>query len=333
MQQRHPITIIALAPVLALVLTVAGAATARAALVEVIDLPDGAQPYSVAPQTFGKVWYTSQGSGALGIVDPANGEVEHIEIGENSVPMTVIEGPDRAAWIVDSGLNAIVRVDVTLEEVKSWPLPEAYANAGLTGAVFDEAGTLWFTGEAGIYGRFDHQSGEMEVFDAPGGPGPYGITLTPDGDIYYASFLGHHIARIDRESGAAEVIAPPTPDQGARAVASDTQGRIWVSEESAGQISRYDPQSGEWEAWKVPGDQARPYAIHVDGRDVVWLSDLGSNEIHVFDTTRETFVARYPSSLEGANVRQIIGGINEVWLPEFGLDRLMLIRPGSTGLY
>ena len=178
--QRHTIMSIAFA----LVLVLGGAATARAALVEVLELPEGAQPFSVAPQTFGKVWYTSQGTGALGIIDPATGEVEHIEIGENSVPKTVVEGPDRAAWIVDSGINAIVRVDVTLEEVKSWPLPEDHDDAGLAGAIFDQDGTLWFTGEAGIYGRFDHQSGDMEVFDAPGGPGPYGIAMTPDGDIY-----------------------------------------------------------------------------------------------------------------------------------------------------
>jgi virginiamycin B lyase len=327
--QRHTI----MSTAFALVLVLGGALTAHAALVEVLELPEGAQPYSVAPQTFGKVWYTSQGTGALGIIDPATGEVEHIEIGENSVPKTVVEGPDRAAWIVDSGLNAIVRIDLTLEEVKSWPLPEDRGDAGLAGAIFDEDGTLWFTGEAGIYGRFDHQSGDMEVFDAPGGPGPYGITVTPDGDIYYASVGGNHIARVDRATGEAEVIEPPTPDQGARGVASDTQGRIWVSEENSGQISRYDPGSGEWESWQVPGEAPRPYAIHVDERDVVWLSDFGSNEVHVFDTNREEFVAKFPLSHEGAEVRQIIGGMNEVWLPESGLDRLMLIRPGSTGLY
>ena len=327
--QRHSTIAIALA----ILLAVAGVTTARAALVEVLELPDGAAPYSVAPQTFGRVWYTSQGSGALGIIDPATGEVDEIGIGENSVPKTVLEGPDGAAWIVDSGLNAVVRVDPSLEEVKAWPLPEGRGNAGLTDAIFDEDGMLWFTGEAGIYGRFDHQSGDMTVFDAPGGHGLYGIALTAGGDIYYASPEGHHIAKVDRASGAAEVIEPPTPDQGARDVAADTKGRIWVSEESSGQISRYDPGSGDWEAWPVPGDAPRPFAIHVDERDVVWVSDLGSNEVHAFDSVKEVFVAKYPSSLEGAEVRQIIGGMNEVWLPESGLDRLMLIRPGSTGLY
>jgi virginiamycin B lyase len=327
--QLHPINWFAFA----LVLVIAGATTARAQLVQVLDLPEGAAPYSVAPQTFGRIWYSAQGAGALGIIDPATGEVDHIGIGENSLPKTVLEGPDRAAWIVDSGLNAILRVDVNLEEVESWPLPETRANSGLIDGIFDQDGMLWFTGEAGVYGRFDHQSGDMELFDAPGGHGLHGITLTPDGDIYFASPEGHYIAKVDRATGAAEVIAPPTPDQGARDVGSDTQGRIWVSEERSGQISRYDPGTGEWQAWPLPSETPRAHAIYVDDRDVVWLSDHGSNEVHVFDSTHEEFVASYPSSLEGAEVRQIVGGMNEIWLPESGLDRLMFIRPGATGLY
>ncbi|HUF45376.1 MAG TPA: hypothetical protein VMN43_08530 [Aestuariivirgaceae bacterium] len=217
--QRHQIMSIAFA----FVLLIASATTARAVLVEVHELPEGAQPYSVAPQAFGRVWYTAQGQGALGIIDPATGEVEHIEIGENSVPKVVLEGPDRAAWIVDSGLNAIVRVDPSLQEVKAWPLPDDRADSGLADAIFDDEGQLWFTGEAGIHGRFDPSSGEMEVFDAPGRHGAHGIALTPDGDVYYASPGGHHIVRVDRASGNAEVIEPPTPGQGARDVAADTQ--------------------------------------------------------------------------------------------------------------
>lgn len=327
--QRHHLTSIAVG----LVLLVASATAARSFLVEVHELPEGTQPYSVVAQTFGRVWYTAQGTGTLGIIDPAMGEVEHIELGANSVPKTVLEGPDGNPWIVDSGLNAIVRVQPTLQEVEIWPLPEERANAGLTAAVFDADGLLWFTGQGGIYGRFDPRTGDMAVFDAPGGQGPYGITVTPDGDIYYASPGGHHIARIDRASGEAEVIEPPTAEQGARAVAADSQGRIWVSEENSGQLSRYDPASGEWAAWPLPSDASRPYAIYVNSNDVVWLTDFGTNEVHAFDSNREEFAASYPSSLDDAQVRHIAGGLNEIWLPESGHDRLMLIRPGSIGLY
>src|SRR3989454_9354953 len=76
------------------------------------------------------------------------------------------------------------------------------------------------------------RSGEMKVFDAPKGRGPYGIHATPQGVVYYASLAGSHIARIDAASGAATVIEPPTRRQGARRVWSDSKGSLWVDRKS-----------------------------------------------------------------------------------------------------
>ncbi len=95
-----------------------------------------------------------------------------------------------------------------------YPLPVGSAN--LNTATFDNRGILWFTGQNGIYGRLDPETGEIEVFDAPRGRGPYGISTTPAGDVYYASLAGSHITRIDLETGDAAVIEPPTAGQGAR---------------------------------------------------------------------------------------------------------------------
>jgi len=92
------------------------------------------------------------------------------------------------------------------------PAKRDYAN--LNTATFDARGILWFTGQNGIYGRLDPKTGLIDVFDAPGGRGPYGIATTPGGDVYYASLAGSHIARIDTRTGKAFVIDPPTPRQG-----------------------------------------------------------------------------------------------------------------------
>jgi virginiamycin B lyase len=237
----------------------------------------------------------------------------------------VIVGPDGVPWITDSGLNAIVRVDPATFEVKRFPLPAERGYANLNTAAFDNSGVLWFTGQNGVYGRLDPKTGKIDVYDAPRGRGPYGIAATPDGAIFYASLAGSHIARIDIATGAARIIEPPTPGQGARRVWSDSKGRIWVSEWNSGQVSRYDPASDSWKAWKLPGDRPRTYAVYVDERDMVWLSDFGANAMVRFDPTSETFeVFRSPRS--GANVRQILGRPNEVWAPESGTDRLILYR-------
>ena len=103
-------------------------------------------------------------------------------------------------------------------------LPEKEAYANLNTAVFDKSGIYWFTGQSGIYGRLDPKSGDMTVFKSPRGRGTYGMTITPKGDIWYASLAGNHIARIDPATGNATVVEPPTPNQGARRVWSDSRG-------------------------------------------------------------------------------------------------------------
>src|SRR2546422_988418 len=129
--------------------------------------------------------------------------------------------------------------------------------------------------------------GEMKVWDAPHGRGPYGIATTPDGDVYYASLAGSHIVRLDLDTGAPTVIEPPTKDQGARRVWSDSRGRIWVSEWNSGNVSVYDPKGKTWKTWRLPGDSPRAYAVYVDEQDVVWLSDFGANAIVRFEPATE----------------------------------------------
>lgn len=293
-------------------------------------VPSGSHPHDVAPAPDGSVWYTAQLLGALGRLDPATGETHHIPLGNGAAPHGVIVGPDGAPWVTDSGLNAIVRVDPVSEEVQTFPLPAGRSNANLNTATFDGRGILWFTGQNGVYGRLDPATGDMEVFDAPRGRGPYGIATTPDGEVYYASLAGSHIAAIDQDTGEATILEPPTPGQGSRRVWSDSQGRLWVSEWNAGQVGMYDPSSGEWREWRLPGNNPMTYAVYVDDQDQVWLSDFGANAMVRFDPQTEMFES-FPLPSPGGSVRQILGRPGEVWGAESAADKLIVIRTNEAG--
>lgn len=318
-QARPAVTVVVVAA-----LALAGAASAQA--VDYFAVPPGSHPHDVAPAAEGSgVWFTAQRSGHLGLLDPETGETRLVPLGDRSRPHGVIVGPDGAAWVTDGGLNAIVRVDPATFEVTVFPLPDDRPNANLNTAAFDGDGVLWFTGQSGVYGRLDPGSGEMTVFDAPRGRGPYGITATPSGDVYYASLAGSHIARIDLSTGEATVVEPPTPGQGARRVWSDSQGRVWVSEWNAGAVSVYDPADGSWRSWPLPGGRAQAYSVYVDDQDVVWLTDFAANAVVRFDPATESFES-FPSDRPNAAVRQMLGRPGEVWGAESGTDRLVRIR-------
>jgi virginiamycin B lyase len=303
------------------------ASAAAELTVREFDVPAGSHPHDVSPAADGGVWYTGQRVGVLGHLDPATGTIREIPLGAGSAPHGVITGPDGAAWITDSGINAIIRVDPATDQVRTFPLPSDRSNANLNTAVFDPSGTLWFTGQAGVYGRLDPATGEVRVFDAPEGRGPYGITAAPNGDVWYASLAGSHIARIDPSTDGATVVNPPTADQGARRVWTDSGGRIWVSEWNAGQLAVHDPATGSWQEWPLPGDGAMAYAVFVDDRDIVWLTDFGSNAIVRFDPESESFESVVLPS-DNTSVRQLHGRPGEVWGAESGTDKLVVVTGG-----
>jgi virginiamycin B lyase len=294
------------------------------------DVGRGSGPHDVAasPQPDGPVYYTGQRNGTLGILDPSTGKVEEVPLGSRSAPHGVIVGPDGAPWITDSGLNAIVRVDPKSRAVKSWPLPEEARGANLNTATFDRKGRIWFTGQAGWYGRLDPASDDMKAWRSPRGNGPYGITATPSGEVYYVSLAGNHLARVDVETGEATVIEPPTSRQGARRAWADSKGRIWISYWNTGQVGMYDPATKAWKEWKLPGERPQTYSVWVDDRDQVWLTEWSTNAIVRFDPVSERFTS-YPSDRDGARVRQMLGRSGEAWGAESGTDRLVRIRPSS----
>ena len=280
-------------------------------------LPPGNYPHDVSPGPDGLVFYADQRRGGIGIVDPKTGKVEKVPFGEGSAPHGVFTGPDGKAWLTDGGLNAIVSYDPATKKVAIYKLPEDTGYTNLNTAAVDRKGDVWFTGQTGIYGKVDVKSGKVTVWQAPRGRGPYGITATKKGDVYYASLAGSYVGRIDIETGKATVLEPPTKSQGARRVWADSKDRIWVSEWNSGNVSVYDPANGSWKQWKLPGSNPKAYAVYVDDEDKVWLADWGANALVKFDPATEKF-AVFPLPRETSNVRQIDGRKGEILLPLSG---------------
>jgi virginiamycin B lyase len=298
-----------------------------------LNTPQPTGIHDLAPAPDGGVWITAQRSGHLGWFDPKSGRTELIALGRGSSPHGVIQGPDKAAWITDSGLNAIVRVAWPERSVRSFPLPEGSTYANLNTAAFDGDGDLWFTGQSGVVGKLAVKTGVVSVKDAPRGRGPSGICATPSGEVWWCSLAGSFIARIDRRTGNSIVVEPPTKNQGARRVWSDSRGRIWVSEWNSGNLSVHDPAgktaAQAWRTWKLPagpaGEAPRCYAVYVDERDIAWASEWAGNAVFRFDPATERF-ERFGFPRQGTHIRQILGRSGEVWLPESGTEHISVIR-------
>jgi virginiamycin B lyase len=301
------------------------ASALKAAEMKFYQLPSGATPHDVAPAADGTVWISAQGDGFAGRFDPKTGKLEKIPLGPGAAPHGVIVGPDGNAWLTEGGQNAIARVDAATKEVKLYPLPAAFARANLNTLVFDKSGIVWFTGQNGVHGRVDPKSGKVDAWSSPRGRGPYGITVTPAGEVWYASLAGDHIARVDRSSGEATVVDPPRKGVGPRRIWSDSKGLLWVSFWHSGGVGRYDPAAKIWTTYPMPQSKSGTYSVYVDDQDRVWATDWTANAIQRFDPKTEKYTT-FPSDKRGAYVRQMLGRPGEAWGGESGTDRLVVVR-------
>lgn len=280
----------------------------------------------------GTFWFCGQRNGTLNRLDPRDGSIRVVPLGPGARPHGVVRGPDGAAWVTEGGQNALARVDPRDHRVTLWPLPARFADANLNTPVFDAAGRCWMTGQNGVIARFTPASERLDAWEAPRGRGPYGITRTPQGSVWYVSLAGNQLARIDTEATTpaalqVRIVAPPTPGQGARRVWSDSAGRLWIAEWHSGQVSMHDPRDGSWRAWKLPGERPRTYSVWVDPSDQVWLTDFVANAIVRFDPATERFTS-FPSDRPAANVRQMDGIAGQAWGGESGTDRIVRIEYG-----
>ena len=167
-------------------------------------VPAGSHPHDVAPAARRRRLVHGAGERRARLARPGTGRTRHVPLGDGSAPHGVIVGPDGAPWITDGGLNAIVRVDPRTRAVRL-PAARGTGYANLNTAVFDRARRALVHGpERDLRPPRTRATGAMRVFAGAARPGPYGITATPRGDVYYASLAGSHIGAHRRRAPAGD---------------------------------------------------------------------------------------------------------------------------------
>ena len=280
----------------------------------------------VEPVPDGTVWFVGQFGGVVGHLDPKTGEYKLWPLGPGSSPHGLDLGPDGNIWVLDGGQNKVIRVNPADHSMTAFPMPPGTPDVLLNTGVFDHEGNLWFTGENGFYGRLELKTGKVQVWHAPLGYGPYGITITPKGIVWFTSFSNHYIGAIDPKTFKVTVVnLPDNNPVGSRRIYSDSQGCLWMATWGTGEILRYDPRDKSWARYKLPGLGPRGYSIFVDEKDIVWVSDFMANCIIRFDPADESFVI-FPENKPLAQLLQMGGRPGQMWGGEQGADQLVVIE-------
>lgn len=197
----------------------------------------------------------------------------------------------------------------------------------------DQQDRVWFTmALSNQIALFDRKTGEFELFDLParnfqegmtismmgvilklmdwglplanwvsideqssGLPMPYGIDITPNGDVWFARLLADSIGKIDAKTK--QVTVYDTPFKGPRRLRTDSKGNLWIAAFPESMIVKFDPITEKFTNYSMPvypvGSET-PYSLNVDvRRDIVWVNGNTSDALYSFDIDSETW-KHYP---------------------------------------
>lgn len=249
------------------------------------------QPGSVAVGPDGHFWYTLWEDGAIGRL-AADGSTETFDLGDGSKPITIVSGPDGNLWVTDGGRSSIWRISPTGQK-KEFPTPTRNANP------------------MGVPGEGSH---------------PAGLTVGPDGNLWFTESFGDKIGRITPEGETTEY---PLDDRdrvhaNPWAIAAGPDGGVWFVKQLANELVRLDPATGRMTAFTTAGGIGGTAMVAGPDRRL-WLP-IGQSLTAVTTAGRAT---SYPVFSEQPWLGPVGSAAGSIWVVEVREGRLARITPSS----
>jgi virginiamycin B lyase len=155
----------------------------------------GANPYDVAVDADGIVWFTESGeSGAIGRLDPTTGAFTETPVPGGS-PRHIAVSSDGKVWFTDRFNHRVGYLDPSNDEVTQFDT--LTPNAGPEDIVAAPDGSVWFTQTlTGNVARIT-PDGVITEGKRVKNSEPFGITMGPDGrSVWYTMMSANKIARL-----------------------------------------------------------------------------------------------------------------------------------------
>ena len=237
-------------------------------------LPQGARPHGLLVDRDGMVWYTGNGNGSIGRLDPGTGKVTEFRTASTgSGPHTIVLSDDQSTlWFTMQAGDRIGQLDV-----RSGRITEHRTSGGPYGIALDRHGNVWWCrmGEDRL-GRLDPKTGRMDELATGARSAPRRMATAPDGMLWVTYFGNGMLARVDPVAMKVVKEYPmPGGNAGPYAVTVDGTGIVWANEINTDTVVRLDPASGEMRVVRLPSSNVGIRKMIVDARGRLWY--MGSH--------------------------------------------------------
>ena len=152
-----------------------------------IPEPKGEDPHTAVFDSTGILWFTLQVANMVGRLDPHTGKIDLKKVQTpDSHPYGIAINSRDVPVFCEFGTNKMASINPKSMGITDYNLPQGARPRRMA---IDANDAVYFTDyQDGNLGRLDLSTGAVKMWPSPGGSGsaPYGITITPDGMVWYS---------------------------------------------------------------------------------------------------------------------------------------------------
>jgi virginiamycin B lyase len=270
------------------------------------DFPTPGGSASVAPGPDGNMWFTKGSANQIGRITvprdqgrlrgQGGGSIQEITVPTpGSEPSDIVAGPDGAIWFTEFRASQIGRLDLTTGTITEFPIP----NTDLFFDIFTQTLTT--------------------------STGPRGITVGPDGNLWFAQFNASRVGRITPE-GEVTQFPTPTPNSRPVGITAGPDGNLWFTEPVGNKIGRITTE-GVIDEFPLPTPNSRPIGITLGLDGALWFAEYLGNKIGRIDPeTGAITEIDVPTAGSGPNFIDV-GGDGALWFTESFANQIGRLDP------
>ncbi len=240
----------------------------------------------------GRVWFVGQVGNYVAYLNPATGQFKRYEVEEGTHPHNLVVSPKGEVWFTGNQNARLVRLDPATGKLSTYMMPDSSVRDPHT-MLFDEAGNAWFTAQQShAVGHLETRTGRIRLWRTANGSRPYGISIAPDGKVWFDLFGTNQLGMIDPKVMEIRTFDLPNQRTRPRRMAITADGMVWYGDYSRGFLGRLNPGNGEVREYALPGGaMSLPYGMALDGRGRIWVAETGlqPNRLVAFDPGRAAF--------------------------------------------
>jgi len=200
------------------------------------------------------------------------------------------------------------------------------------GIVFGPDGALYIA-ESGTniggnaIGRLLPTTGELRQFFLPAGAGaPWGITVGPDGKIWFTEVSAGKVGRLDQATGTIREFPLPTPNSQPQGIVLGADGALWGTEAGANRVFRMTAD-GRATEYSIPTPNSVPVAIAPGRFGYLWVSELSGGKLLRVSRTGRMKEFPLPSGARPYGLVSAPDG--NVWFADRGRNRIGEVTPAG----